>query len=347
MADPVFEAFLGGGGVGDDAGLNAFRETVRSNDYFRQAAAPILTTRLNTSMMDPWTAFGTTAAQAFLGSALNTLGKNREAEQLIKAAEVLPSLQKPDINSILGVQAPEGIDPEAFGALKLNAIRDMFQKKSEVDRYLGIRGMFRDETGKLAMDPGMLDVQRQQSKIELDSELEKVKAVEELKRSFAPKVNGPLDLLPDNLKKEAIDQTATQMENQNVSEFINKQFETAKTIPSGMAAIPATTAANEMTGIAVSLTTALQKALGREMNAKEQERLSAAVPDWNDTKEQIEMKKNRYMDLMESISKATPLGLAAPTEAKAAAQGYTSDQLAAAGYSAAEIAHFRQQGVVK
>lgn len=141
---------------------------------------------------------------------------------------------------------------------------------------------------------------------------------------------GGLGALPPGLQDNALQQQQLKTQNQNIETFIEQQFEKAKSLPSLASSNPYTNAGNEMAGIGISLTTALQAALGREMNAKEQERLGAAVPDWNDTVEQIELKKQRFKDLMHTISKATPLadslgGTAAGTYVTAGPAGQPLD----------------------
>ena len=86
-------------------------------------------------------------------------------------------------------------------------------------------------------------------------------------------------------------------------DFISKQFDDAKNISSLAALMPGSTASNEFAGIQTNLRTKLQQMLGREMNTPEQEKLTVALPDWNDTKAQIDAKKARFMDLIKSVSK--------------------------------------------
>lgn len=84
--------------------------------------------------------------------------------------------------------------------------------------------------------------------------------------------------------------------------FVAKQFDDAKELGSIAAGISGSTAANEMAGIQTNLRTKLQAMLGREMNGPEQEKLMAALPDWNDTAAQIEAKKARFLELINSVS---------------------------------------------
>lgn len=108
------------GGVGSDPTLNAFQKTVAQNDYWRQAAAPVLSAQFDRSTWSPMQNIGVSAAQSFIGSLLNSLGANSEAKQLQSAAAILPQLYA-DPNS---VAMPEGMDPEAFQGLRLSAARE-------------------------------------------------------------------------------------------------------------------------------------------------------------------------------------------------------------------------------
>lgn len=129
MADAsaaMLEALFGSGiNAADDSGLNLFRKTVAGNDYWRAAAAPVLGAKFDTSLWSPGQTLATTAGQAFLGGILNALGQRDEARQLESVASVLPKLYS-DPNS---VTVPEGVDPEAFGQLKLSALAT--RQKSE------------------------------------------------------------------------------------------------------------------------------------------------------------------------------------------------------------------------
>lgn len=107
-------------GVGSDPTLNAFQKTVAQNDYWRQAAAPVLSAQFDRSTWTPMQNIGVSAAQSFIGSLLNSLGANSEAKQLQSAAAILPQLYQ-DPNS---VAMPEGMDPEAFQGLRLSAARE-------------------------------------------------------------------------------------------------------------------------------------------------------------------------------------------------------------------------------
>lgn len=117
----------------------------------------------------------------------------------------------------------------------------------------------------------------------------------------------PFPKIPKTLQDEAIKETQAIANKENSIGFINSQFEKAKELPSMKAFIGGTTASNEMEGISQGLKTFIQKYLGREMNGPEQERFLTLLPDWNDTKAQIDSKKARFFDLLNSITPTTPI----------------------------------------
>ncbi len=123
MADADVIAALFGGSNGSSrisADLDQFESTLGKNDYWKMAAAPILGAKFNTSTWTPGQTIGTTAAQAFLGSILNVIGQRQEENQLAKMADILPQLYK----NPSSVALPTDMDPEAFGKIKLSAIRE-------------------------------------------------------------------------------------------------------------------------------------------------------------------------------------------------------------------------------
>lgn len=131
---------MGGMGGGGGSDLGAFRNTIAQNDLWTQAAQPILGARFDTSTWSPGTALGVTAGQSFLGALLAGLGQRSQAQQLEKVAQVLPALyENPG-----AVMAPEGVDSEAFGILKLgemakNQARTIAQEQDMLKRSLDIQ----------------------------------------------------------------------------------------------------------------------------------------------------------------------------------------------------------------
>lgn len=119
--DALLAALLGGAvqqrGYPD---LDQFTNTLAANDLWKMAAAPVLGTKFNTSTWSNGETLAATAGQAFLGSILKGLGDRSEAQQLAKTAAVLPQLYS-NPGSVL---VPEGVDAEAFGKLKLSALKE-------------------------------------------------------------------------------------------------------------------------------------------------------------------------------------------------------------------------------
>jgi len=113
--------------------------------------------------------------------------------------------------------------------------------------------------------------------------------------------------IPKNLQNDAQKEVLALANQDKAIEFIDSQFEQAKNIKSTAAMIPGTTSANDIEGVAGSLRLFVQKYLGREMNATEQTNFLKLVPDWNDTKGQIEAKKARFKDMMGAFTQATPI----------------------------------------
>lgn len=118
MADlDVLLSLLGQGSGSNVSDIGAFQNQIAQSDFYKQAAAPILGAKFNTSTWTPGQSFGVSAGQAFLGSLLGAIGDQYESRQLEKVASVLPDLYKDPLN----VVTPEGVDAKAFANLKLNA----------------------------------------------------------------------------------------------------------------------------------------------------------------------------------------------------------------------------------
>jgi hypothetical protein len=141
MADQATQAMLaamlgGGGSLRGLSDIGAFQQELDNNDMFKALAVPIAQTKFDTSTWSPGTTAGVTAAQAFLSGILGELSKREQAEQMFKVAQVLPQLYEDP----RAVSMPEGIDPQAFGKLKLEAVRgnlmrDLERKEKVNDLY--------------------------------------------------------------------------------------------------------------------------------------------------------------------------------------------------------------------
>jgi hypothetical protein len=112
--------------------------------------------------------------------------------------------------------------------------------------------------------------------------------------------------IPKDLQDNAQKEIKSLSDRDKAKEFANSQFEQAKGIDSVSALVPGSTAANEMTGIANSLATQIQRFLGREMSAVERENFLLLLPDWNDSKGQIESKQKRFNDMLDAFAGGTP-----------------------------------------
>ena len=133
MDEAAFQAFLQGaqGGANPDDILG-FQKNIMASNPYRMAAAPILGTRFDTSSWSPGTALAATAAQSFLGSVLQGLGQRKEAQQMEAVAQALPSLYADPLKA----QVPQGVEADAFNALRGNVYSRQAKSKSEMREQL-------------------------------------------------------------------------------------------------------------------------------------------------------------------------------------------------------------------
>lgn len=229
-----------------------------------------------------------------IGGGTQNLTNNYRADQSQLAQGVLS-----DAVSGRTLTRPEGLNPNVFSSMNNLGSAFKFVKDAEIA----------DEKRKSELaTQDAINRAKALSPIEIDTEVGKEKGrLSAIRDLYGSGGQGGIMGLPPGLQDNALQQQQLSEQNSKIDAFIDHQFETAKKLPSIQAAIPSTTAANEMAGIGITLTTALQAALGREMNAKEQEKLATATPDWNDSPAQIELKKQRFKELMQTISKSTPL----------------------------------------
>lgn len=207
-------------------------------------------------------------------------------------------------------ERPEGMNPNVWSSI------DNAGKLFGVQRALDQQ----DQKVKIAQQiEGDIARAKALAPLEVETTLAKNKGLIDQERQRYGAGFAGLGSLPSGLQDNAIQQAAVKAQSGKVLDFIDQQFEAAKKIPSLQALIPETTAANNVKGISITLGTALQAALGREMNAKEQERLQSALPDWNDSATQIEAKKQMFKEMYNAVTKATPLadsvGLGGPATA--------------------------------
>lgn len=183
MADELLNALLNGGGsrisdsLGSDRDLSLFARDIAENDPYRIASAPILNAKLDMSTWSPATRLGVSFGQSFLGTLLNQIGRNQEANQLAKVADVLPTLYK----NPSSVDVPEGVDASAFGKLKNSAIRDLFSQEQKLQQSKALSDFnTQSEIERIkAIAP-----------IEVETEIQKRKRLLELAGGVDPELEG-------------------------------------------------------------------------------------------------------------------------------------------------------------
>lgn len=126
--DLDFSGLFSNIGGSSSQALDKFSSALTANDIWKIAAQPILGAQFNRSTWSPWTSAATSAAQAFLGSALNEIGNVSEARQMQKVTDILPDLYR----NPLSVDVPEGVDSKAFNILKTAAIADQATKNQKL-----------------------------------------------------------------------------------------------------------------------------------------------------------------------------------------------------------------------
>lgn len=302
MADSSLYADLFGAtsSGADAADIDAFKKTVSGNDYYRMAAAPIYGAKFNTSTWSPGETFATSLAQAFLGSALNAYGAHDEAQQLQAVAKVLPQLYSDPLNTA----APEGVDPEAFQGLKVSALT----KKAVQDAAMK-SDLFKAVFGSKLGTDAAIEQEKAIAPIRLENAIkEKEAELNLLKQQYGGL--GDIANLPQGLQDDALKQVSQKEQTSKILSSVDALFDKAKQTSSLSAALPATTAANDMAGIGVALTNAIQSIQGREINEPFRKQLEQALPDWNDTKDQIDAKRKIFKDMLATISPSTPLAVA-------------------------------------
>lgn len=113
--------------------------------------------------------------------------------------------------------------------------------------------------------------------------------------------------LPESSRKAAIEELGNAGTLDTNLNFIADQFEKAKNINSVKALVPGSTSANEMAGISTAIVGAMEKVRANELSETARKEYLKLMPDWNDTKEQIDAKKDRVIELTKSMVKPTPV----------------------------------------
>lgn len=260
------------------------------------------------------------------------LGNDYVAEQNSLARSLLNDAIKGTSTTFA---APENMAPSVFSTVK-----DYGEAIKLGDAFQAVNEKRQSDLQTAAA----IERARQLAPLDVATDIAKKKAEVQIAQEAYPGLAG----VPVGLQDDVIKQRQQAQQQQSINTAIDKYFEDAKTIGTASALIPGTTGANDMAGIQVGLTNVLQAAQGREMNDSARKALQAALPDWNDTVAQIEAKKEKFKEMYKSIVPASsiPLGLTGNSGTLGAA-AYTVDQAASAGYSAAEIQHLKEQGLVK
>jgi hypothetical protein len=233
MADSDYatlQAMFGGLNQGASVeDITGFQNTIAANNIYRQIAKPVLGAQFNTSTWTPNQTIAATAAQAFLGSALNALGQRSESNQLESLAAALPSLYA----NPLGTPVPEGVDPMAFNTVRAqtlargtaqnqvanqSAILDMF--KANVDAKAAAESAKNAAKGKIEGEneawgttaggaenpesPKAKKLTDLQSKFNALEEVQNFKYVQRLSKQLSDTIKNPLAVADPLIAKMAV-----------------------------------------------------------------------------------------------------------------------------------------------
>lgn len=127
LSSAFLSALMGGASGANVEDVLNFRQQVQENNILNDLAPAVLGAKFRTDTWSPTETLGVTAGQAFLGTLLSGLARRDAAEQFSDVASVLPQLYEDP----LSVGVPEGVDPEAFGALKLATIARGARQKAD------------------------------------------------------------------------------------------------------------------------------------------------------------------------------------------------------------------------
>lgn len=182
------------------------------------------------------------------------------------------------------VVQPEDMADSVFNPIK-NTL-SIFNAQEGLDKRKEIRQAELDVAKAIAQQKALLELQRNQNG---DGRL------------------GQIANLPQALQDDALKQQAQVEQSGKLNSTIDTYFNQAKDISSVKALIPGTDDANKMSGVQIGLTNMLQGLQGREMNDQARQALQPALPDWNDTKDQIEQKKQLFKQMTNALTPSTPL----------------------------------------
>lgn len=121
--------------------------------------------------------------------------------------------------------------------------------------------------------------------------------------------------LPSGLQTQAIKEVAIAKSNEDSTAAANSAFDSALGLDSIKSAIPLTDDYTTMKNLQTTLSDVVQRQQGFEKSDKAMARLMATLPDYNDTKDQIELKRQNYLSLLSAVSDKTPLAeIVSPTQ---------------------------------
>lgn len=180
-------------------------------------------------------------------------------------------------------ERPSGMSPSVFAAVKNTG--NLFA----LENALGSEAAQREAERKAQFD--------------IATTIAKEKAIRQMNREDY----GAIANVPPGQLGEVLKQQATADQSGKLQSTIDDYFEKAKGISSLASAIPGTTAANDMSGVQIGLTNMLQGLQGREMNDSARQALKPTLPDWNDSKAQIEQKKTLFKQMVNALTPSTPL----------------------------------------
>ncbi len=274
--------------------LDQFDKILNQNNLWNMAAAPVMQAKFDNSTWSPSTTLGVSAAQSFLGALLGGMGNRQNAAQYEKLNEVLPTLYQ-DPSS---VTLPEGMDAEAFGTIKANALRENAARTiSKSQKESDLKDSFFAEI--YSKNPSLA-----------------VSSMPEVAKKFGigevAEQKNSLSDLPPTLQTRAMEEAQTIKNKEKSLSFIDEKFEQAKkltgpgTTIASIFGVP-TYSANELKGLKDSLLQQIDAMNGREMNSDVRQRLLDLTPTGYDSDEQIDKKKANFKEFVASLAKSTPV----------------------------------------
>lgn len=118
--------------------------------------------------------------------------------------------------------------------------------------------------------------------------------------------------IPKEFRKTAIDEQETLQNIEKSKAFANKMFEESKKLTGAKAALTMnmgipTTEGDQLQGIIDSTTLQLDTTLKKEINSDLRDRLVSLFPRSTDSDKVIDVKKQRFNEILDTLSKSTPV----------------------------------------